>query len=135
MSDSDEDPDDDEGPDLLWGIELRYMTGAGLDDLRSVITGVNAANEAFVPDAAYIDLAFGLIASGMECDVEEFAENKAEFLRAFESTSVARDDLMQAAIDNLGAKLGFSEVTATVLGTVELSEDGASGSAELSDLH
>lgn len=130
MSDSDEDPDDVESPDL-WEIELRYMTGAGLDDLRSVITGINAAREAFVPDGAYIDEAFSLIASGMHCGVEEFAEHKAEFLQAFESTLAERNDLMQAAIENLGEKLGFSEVTATVLGTFKLHEDGSSGTTEL----
>lgn len=104
----------------LEDIELRYMTGAGLDDLKCAVSGVGLDGKLFQPTPKYIADAFGLVAGGMEQDREDFAENEAVFLAALQAPAEQQPALLQAALNGLYDTLGFEPEPPVVLGTFAL---------------
>lgn len=117
-----DDPLDHMSPEL-WAIELRYMTGYAMDDLRDIVSGFDWKKEPFTPTPENVTRAFGLLASGLGCDVETFAGNQAEFLRALESDSEARPGLLKVAQDRLSEELGFDSVEQVDIETFALNDE------------
>lgn len=103
-----------------WVIERHHMILAAFDDLNCAITCVTLEGKPFIPNAKYIADAFGLLATGLDCPVEDLAENQGEFTRALGNDAENRVVLMRAAMDNLVDTLGFKPKPPRILGTFEL---------------
>lgn len=103
-----------------WPIESHSMVLAAFDDLRCAILGVDQNGAPFVPNAKYITDAFSLLATGLECPVADFADCQDDFTRALESDAASRASELQAALDKLSERLGFTPEPPTVLATFKL---------------
>lgn len=119
MSEDHTDPLDYMSPEL-WAVELHYMTGAAFGDLSRAVTGIDHNGQLFDPTPKYIADAFGLLASGMELERADFAENEAAFLAALQAPAEQRAALLQAALDGLSEKLGFTPGPPVVIETFKL---------------
>jgi hypothetical protein len=117
-----DDPLDHRSPEL-WEVELRYMTGYAMDDLRDIVSGLNWEKKPFTPTPEHVTRAFSLLASGLGCDVETFSRNRDECVRALESDSEARPGLLKVALDRLSDELGFDSVEQVEIETFALSDE------------
>jgi hypothetical protein len=105
-----------------WEIESHYMTLARDDDLSCAVTGVDQDGVRFVPTEEYIGKAISLIATGLGCPVEDFAESTAEFVRGLDKIGTERSAAMQAALDNLAEAIGFTPEAPVLIETFTLSD-------------
>lgn len=113
------DPLDHMSPEF-WAVELHYMAGAAFDDLTHAVTGIGHDGQLFHPTPKYISDAFGLLASGLQFNHDELADNEAAFLSALESEVEQRMGLLQAALDKLAEDLGFTPEPPVVIETFPL---------------